>query len=371
MAKFLSDRQRTLSVGITNYTEGSTVLDITGNINVSGIVTAKSGAAVTYYGDGSKLTGVIGSIQSGSNVNVISSSGITTISSFIGINSGGISIGSGTTINFVGSGVTVKITNDIASITIPSTSKTTSTNTATQGQTTFYASYTVGYVDVYLNGSKLSQNEYTASNGSSIILDSGASLGDIVEIVAFTISSGISNSGGGGGGTPGGVDTQVQFNDGGSTFGGDAGLTYNQTTNVLSVSGSVKVGTGATLTSTGNASYTGILTASSFVKSGGTSSQFLKADGSVDSNTYATETYVGLATSGLASETYVNTQVGLATAGLLSQSGNGNNLTGIVTSITAGSGISVDQSTGNVTITATGGGGGGSNGFAVIAGMIF
>ena len=33
---------------------------------------------------------------------------------------------------------------------------------------------------------------------------------------------------------PGGVDTQVQFNDGGSTFGGDAGLTYNKTTDTLS-----------------------------------------------------------------------------------------------------------------------------------------
>jgi hypothetical protein len=39
--------------------------------------------------------------------------------------------------------------------------------------------------------------------------------------------------------------------------------------------------------------------------------------------------------------------------------GNGSNLTGIVNSITAGSGISINQSTGNVTITATGGGGGG------------
>ena len=37
---------------------------------------------------------------------------------------------------------------------------------------------------------------------------------------------------GGGGGTPGGSDTQVQFNDGGA-FGGDAGLTYNKTTDVL------------------------------------------------------------------------------------------------------------------------------------------
>lgn len=38
--------------------------------------------------------------------------------------------------------------------------------------------------------------------------------------------------GGGGGGTPGGADTQVQFNDGGA-FGGDAGLTYNKTTDLL------------------------------------------------------------------------------------------------------------------------------------------
>lgn len=33
--------------------------------------------------------------------------------------------------------------------------------------------------------------------------------------------------------TPGGSDTQVQFNDGGSTFGGDSGLTYNKTTDTL------------------------------------------------------------------------------------------------------------------------------------------
>jgi len=35
------------------------------------------------------------------------------------------------------------------------------------------------------------------------------------------------------GGTPGGSDTYIQFNDGGS-FGGDAGFTYNKTTNVFS-----------------------------------------------------------------------------------------------------------------------------------------
>lgn len=44
---------------------------------------------------------------------------------------------------------------------------------------------------------------------------------------------------GGGGGSPGGSDTHVQFNDGGS-FGGDADFTWNKTTNTLTVgSGSI------------------------------------------------------------------------------------------------------------------------------------
>lgn len=38
---------------------------------------------------------------------------------------------------------------------------------------------------------------------------------------------------GGGGGSPGGSDTHVQYNDGGA-FGGEAGMTYNETTNTLS-----------------------------------------------------------------------------------------------------------------------------------------
>jgi len=43
-------------------------------------------------------------------------------------------------------------------------------------------------------------------------------------------------NGGGGNGTPGGANTQVQFNNEGN-FGGDAGFTYNSVTNVLSISG--------------------------------------------------------------------------------------------------------------------------------------
>jgi len=54
---------------------------------------------------------------------------------------------------------------------------------------------------------------------------------------------------GGGGGTPGGSDTQVQFNDGG-TFGGDAGLTYNKTTDELTLAGDLNLDDGGTYTTT-------------------------------------------------------------------------------------------------------------------------
>ena len=60
--------------------------------------------------------------------------------------------------------------------------------TATSGQTTFtpQGGYTLGYVDVYLNGVKLVLgDDYTASNGTTVVLVSGASVGDSVEVVAF------------------------------------------------------------------------------------------------------------------------------------------------------------------------------------------
>ena len=51
------------------------------------------------------------------------------------------------------------------------------------------------------------------------------------------------------GGTPGGSDTQIQFNDDGA-FAGDADLTWNKTTNVLGVTGDVNLSDGGTYTTT-------------------------------------------------------------------------------------------------------------------------
>lgn len=51
----------------------------------------------------------------------------------------------------------------------------------------------------------------------------------------------------GGSANPGGSDTQVQFNDGGTTFGGSAGFTFNKTTNNVSLGNTITVGTTATV----------------------------------------------------------------------------------------------------------------------------
>lgn len=62
--------------------------------------------------------------------------------------------------------------------------------TATAGQTTFSVpSYTVGYIDVYRNGALLGSADFTATNGTTVVLANPASSGDLVETVSFYVSS--------------------------------------------------------------------------------------------------------------------------------------------------------------------------------------
>jgi len=62
--------------------------------------------------------------------------------------------------------------------------------TATAGQTTFSVpSYTVGYIDVYRNGALLGSADFTATNGTTVVLTNPASSGDLVETVSFYVSS--------------------------------------------------------------------------------------------------------------------------------------------------------------------------------------
>ena len=65
--------------------------------------------------------------------------------------------------------------------------------TATATQTTFSGNddnsnslaYTVGQIDVFMNGARLAPADFTATNGTSVVLDSGAAASDIIQINAF------------------------------------------------------------------------------------------------------------------------------------------------------------------------------------------
>jgi hypothetical protein len=91
---------------------------------------------------------------------------------------------SGSPINLSGSAVVfVSATTDD----INYARKTTTEFTASSGQTTFTVSHVVGLEMVFLNGVLLADGgvDYTA-NGSTIVLTTGATVGDLVSVVAFS-----------------------------------------------------------------------------------------------------------------------------------------------------------------------------------------
>ena len=71
---------------------------------------------------------------------------------------------------------------------VPQATQTRQTFTATSGQTSFAtAGYTAGFVDVYMNGVRLVDGtDFAATNGSDVVLTSGAATGDIIDVLMFT-----------------------------------------------------------------------------------------------------------------------------------------------------------------------------------------
>jgi hypothetical protein len=80
--------------------------------------------------------------------------------------------------------------------------RTITTFTATAAQTTFTVTYTQGLIEVFYNGSNLAQSEYTATNGTTVVLATACQLNDIVVVYAYSYSVG-AYSGIGGSGTSG------------------------------------------------------------------------------------------------------------------------------------------------------------------------
>ena len=239
--------------------------------------------ADSYYGDGVNLTGIVTSIVAGSNVTISGSTGRVTINASGG---GG------------GGGTGGKFSDDQTNSGIHTTSSNVGLGTTNPRYQLEVGSVGAGGTQLWVNGD--------------------ARITGILSVGTATITL-----------DPTTIKVQI-----------GTGITIDATTNTIEVAGSKIADT------SGNSKFTGIVTAASFVKSGGTSSQFLKADGSVDTSTYSTTTAVGLATAGLASEDFVGLStagistsglasedfVGLSTAGLASEAFVGLSTAGISTS---------------------------------------
>jgi hypothetical protein len=92
--------------------------------------------------------------------------------------------------------------------------------TANSSQTIFSAQYVAGYIQVYVNGILLNDADYTATSGSTVVLNTGRAAGDIVETVAFNTSVVI----------PGGYSANtILFGNTAGYLTGTANLTYNGT----------------------------------------------------------------------------------------------------------------------------------------------
>ena len=86
----------------------------------------------------------------------------------------------------------------IGNVPVPQATQVRDNFTATSGQTSFNTSgYSPGYIDVYLNGIHLDPSDYTATDGNTVVLNSGATAGDVLSVVAFstfTLSGDINNT---------------------------------------------------------------------------------------------------------------------------------------------------------------------------------
>ena len=111
----------------------------------------------------------------------------------------GTNVGYANTLNFVGSGVSVSVTNGVSVVNITSGGSVGIATTLSAsiekdtflvgvgGQSVFNSTsdYASGYINVYLNGVKLTTSDFTESGTAEITLNSAASQGDIVELENF------------------------------------------------------------------------------------------------------------------------------------------------------------------------------------------
>ena len=165
----------TLTSGRVVYAGTNGKLQDSNNLRFNGTNLFVSGINVTNPGSG--VTSILG-------VDIVTRNlKATGVSTFVGNAQfdNAISVGSTTGID----GYYLKSTGiGVTWAAFPS-SRTGLTTTATAGQTTFNFSYNIGFVDVFVNGVKLPASEFTANNGSTIVLDDAAFANDTLEFISL------------------------------------------------------------------------------------------------------------------------------------------------------------------------------------------
>ena len=173
-------------IGVSDYTDERLVLDVIGNARISGILTVPQ---LYVTGEAGQITGDL------SARNLL----ITGISTFQGPITAGSSTGQeGQYLQRTATGVTWA--------SFPAV-RTSTYHSATVGQTTFAGAYNAQFVDIYLNGVKLHTSEFTASNGTHVVLNQGCFAEDVVEVVSFNATSMGAGGGLGNGGSALGINT--------------------------------------------------------------------------------------------------------------------------------------------------------------------
>ena len=278
MTRFRSGRVSHQHIGIASFTDDKMVLDVTGHANISGILTVAQridAPSITVTGVGSSI-----SADDIDTRNLI----VSGIGTFLGKIGAGDSLGS--------PGQYLKCTEDGVTWASFGGVRNEERHIATNGQTQFAGiQYNPFFTDIYVNGVKLTDTEYSAPGGNTFNLNTGCFAGDVVEIISFNTDSVTNGAGGGstlGVSTTGtslfnhinatGVVTAFQFHGDGSNLTGiNTTSTYAQVSGISTLSegltGSPNVVVGV-ITATeyrGNGQYlTGILSGIEFQDQGTT-----------------------------------------------------------------------------------------------------
>ena len=305
-----------------NITVGGTITyEDVKNVDSIGIVTARSG--INVLAGGITAVGVVTATSF-----IGDGSGLSNIISGVGIQSGSVRVGTGfTDVKFTGAGVTVVGSGTTVTVSIPVSTITRQTETSSGVTTNFTITggYEVGLIDVFLNGIKQRSGvDFTATNGSVVTMTPFISDGDVVEFQKID-----------------------QLRIGGIT-------SVTNATNAYNIIGGV-----------GYASSAGISTNSSQLN-GQAASYYLDYNNFSNTPTVPTNNNQLTNGAGFITTSFTNTNQLTNGAGFITATSSGTGLTGIVTSIVAGTNVTISGSTGVVTINSSGGGPD-----PVIMGMIF